>query len=194
LSDLSGKIRDISFTITGIANQTNLLALNAAIEAARAGEHGRGFAVVADEVRKLSEEANNHAGEINTLITKMVMQMEQAVAAMNDSKVAIQGGVEIANKTDETFTGIIEAVHHTIDNIERINEVTENQVVITQQVEEYNKSMAIITENTAANSEEVSAATQEQAATIDSLADSAKKIQEMGRSLNELVSKFKINN
>ena len=93
LHKLSDKITGIVSTINSISEQTNLLALNAAIEAARAGEHGRGFAVVADEVRKLSEETKVGANEVATLVNVMVLEINSAVQSMRIGKLAVDKGV-----------------------------------------------------------------------------------------------------
>ncbi|QPA32596.1 methyl-accepting chemotaxis protein [Anoxybacillus caldiproteolyticus] len=103
LSKYSREIGNIVKTITEISSQTNLLALNAAIEAARAGEHGRGFAVVADEVRKLSEEATASTNQISEIVSSIQENISKSVEFMNEGKVEVTNGIRIVNDAKHAF-------------------------------------------------------------------------------------------
>jgi methyl-accepting chemotaxis protein len=134
LGKSSDQIGEIVRVIEDIADQTNLLALNAAIEAARAGEQGRGFAVVADEVRKLAERTTKATKEIGDTIRRMQQVTKGAVASMEAGTHKVAGGVELVHKAGEALTRIAEMVTHTADMIRRIAVAAEQQSVATQQI------------------------------------------------------------
>ncbi|PAB59531.1 methyl-accepting chemotaxis protein [Anaeromicrobium sediminis] len=192
LNELSNKVSGIIETINKISNQTNLLALNAAIEAARAGEHGRGFTVVADEVKKLSEQTSVEANEIASLVNQMVTQINAAVKSMNLGKQVVENGVIVANETDKSFVSIINAVEQIVKDVEQIVDVTKDEVASSDQIINLIDSVATITETTATNSEEVAKSTEEQSSVVENLAASAEETSAMANSLNDLVVKFKI--
>src|SRR5690606_21869709 len=110
LAQQTEEINNISQLITSITDQTNLLALNAAIEAARAGEHGKGFAVVADEVRKLAEQSKSSAHYIVNLIHEIKADTDNVERAVSDSLVSVEDGVKIISHAGESFTTIVDAV------------------------------------------------------------------------------------
>ncbi|MCE5200433.1 methyl-accepting chemotaxis protein, partial [bacterium] len=125
LGDSSQQIGTIVETIDDIAEQTNLLALNAAIEAARAGEHGKGFAVVADEVRKLAERSSKATGEIADLIGNIQVMTNQAVEAMNQGSHEVAEGTQLANHAGEALKQIQDAVAGIVLQIEQMSAATQ---------------------------------------------------------------------
>lgn len=134
LGKSSDQIGEIVRVIEDIADQTNLLALNAAIEAARAGEQGRGFAVVADEVRKLAERTTKATKEIGDMIRHIQHDTKGAVASMEAGTQKVSGGVALVNKTGEALAQIAEMVTQTADMIRQIAVAAEQQSVATQQI------------------------------------------------------------
>jgi methyl-accepting chemotaxis protein len=127
LGKSSEEIGNIISVIDDIAEQTNLLALNAAIEAARAGEHGRGFAVVADEVRKLAERSAKATGEIATLIKGIQRETEQAVQSTQQGAKAISEGTGLAQKAGESLQGIVTSVSQVSTLMGQIQHATQEQ-------------------------------------------------------------------
>lgn len=190
VSELSGQVSTIIGTINAIAGQTNLLALNAAIEAARAGENGRGFSVVAGEVRKLSDETHRQAEEISVLVSDMVTRIGQAVESMQGASEAVEGGVQIVNETDHSFVHIIESVERITANVQEILEITQDEVATSDQIIKLIDSMGTISEMSVQNTESVSSATEEQAATVNNFVSSAEEISAMANELEVLVEKF----
>ncbi|WP_019910134.1 methyl-accepting chemotaxis protein [Paenibacillus sp. HW567] len=192
VSELSGKVATIIGTINAVAEQTNLLALNAAIEAARAGEDGRGFSVVAGEVRKLSDETHRQADEISVLVHDMVSRISQAVDSMRGASEAVEGGVRVVNDTDTAFIHIINSVELITESVREILDITKDEVATSDQIIKLIDNMGSISEIAAANSENVSSATEEQAATVNNFAASAQEVSAMANELETLVEKFKI--
>ncbi|KWX77617.1 chemotaxis protein [Paenibacillus jilunlii] len=190
VSELSDQVSTIIGTINAIAQQTNLLALNAAIEAARAGEHGRGFSVVAEEVRKLSDETHRQATEISALVSDMVSRITQAVDSMRGATEAVEGGVRVVTETDHAFVHIINSVELITDSVKEILDITQDEVATSDQIIKLIDSMGTISELAAINSENVSSATEEQAATVTNFAASAQEVSAMANELEILVEKF----
>ncbi|CQR56734.1 methyl-accepting chemotaxis protein [Paenibacillus riograndensis] len=190
VSELSDQVSTIIGTINAIAQQTNLLALNAAIEAARAGEHGRGFSVVAEEVRKLSDETHKQATEISALVSDMVSRITQAVDSMRGATEAVEGGVRVVTETDHAFVHIINSVELITGSVKEILDITQDEVATSDQIIKLIDSMGSISELAAINSENVSSATEEQAATVTNFAASAQEVSAMANELEILVEKF----
>ena len=192
LSDSSTKIGDIVQLISGIAAQTNLLALNAAIEAARAGEHGRGFAVVADEVRKLAEQSQNAAEQIIALIGVNEADLGHANMAMKQAAREVLSGVENVNAAGEQF-GHIESL--VADVIARTQNIFKMVSLVDINIEYIRKSSAkvgqIIAE-TAVEAETVSAATQQQSAALQQMSASSQGLAEMAQDLATAIGKFHV--
>ena len=144
----SDQIGEIVRVIEDIADQTNLLALNAAIEAARAGEQGRGFAVVADEVRKLAERTTKATKEIGDMIRQIQQDTKSAVASMDQGTNQVGQGVELANKTGETLSQIHAMINSTAGMIQQIANAAEEQSTATRQIASDLESMTQTTRET----------------------------------------------
>jgi methyl-accepting chemotaxis protein len=192
LGERSAEITGIIATITGIAEQTNLLALNAAIEAARAGEQGRGFAVVADEVRKLAEESQGAAGTISSLIDEIQLETKRAVAVVEDGSSLTENGSHVVEDAREAFVGLGASVDEMNSHIEGIASGIEQVAAFSRQMEEDMSEIAVVAEQSSASSQQVSATTQETSAATQQIAVSARNLSDTAAALEELVGRFKL--
>ncbi|OQW65405.1 MAG: hypothetical protein BVN29_10385 [Nitrospira sp. ST-bin5] len=154
LGKSSDQIGEIVRVIEDIADQTNLLALNAAIEAARAGEQGRGFAVVADEVRKLAERTTKATKEIGDMIRQIQQDTRGAVESMQQGTVKVTSGVDLVNRTGEALSRIVEMVSESADMIRQIAVASEEQSVATQQIATDIENVAKVTKESASGANE----------------------------------------
>ena len=134
LGESSGQIGDIVGVINDIADQTNLLALNAAIEAARAGEQGRGFAVVADEVRKLAERTTQATSQINSMISSIQSEVAHAGVAMNNATLRVESGVEFSRKTGDSLRNIVSSVNTLQSMVQQIASATEEMSSVSETI------------------------------------------------------------
>ncbi len=150
----SDQIGEIVGTIEDIADQTNLLALNAAIEAARAGEQGRGFAVVADEVRKLAERTTKATKEIAQMIRQIQDDTKTAVSSMEEGTQRVGSGVKLANETSDALTRIQSLVMQTAGMIQQIAAAAEEQSTATHQIARDLEAVTQVGEETSAGAEE----------------------------------------
>ncbi|MGI8387541.1 methyl-accepting chemotaxis protein [Robertmurraya sp. P23] len=194
-SSLKGRlyeIGNITGVITGIADQTNLLALNAAIEAARAGEQGKGFAVVADEVRKLAEQSAQSAKAISTLINFIQSDTEQTMETVTYATSEVKEGLIVVQEAGSIFNNIEESIRGVVL---QINDVTNSVRYLIKGINDISCSISgvkQIAEETASSSQSVSAATEEQFASMQEIAISTKALVENAELLQALIQKFKI--
>ena len=138
----SKQIGDIVGVINDIADQTNLLALNAAIEAARAGEQGRGFAVVADEVRKLAERTTQATSQINAMISSIQNEVEHAGVTMNNATSRVKSGVEFSRKAGDSLGNIVGSVNKLQSMVQQIASATEEMSSVSETISSDIQSIA----------------------------------------------------
>lgn len=190
LNDNSNQIGKVVAIITDIAGQTNLLALNAAIEAARAGEHGRGFAVVADEVRKLADESTIAAEQINGLISEILVETKKAVSVMDDSNKGVNEGIKLVNNAGTAFKNILQAVDDVASDAQDVSAAIEQitaeiQTMVTEIEDISNISMQV-----AGNIQNVAASTEEQNASMEEVATAAEMLSKMAIELQDAINNF----
>ncbi|ATP40612.1 chemotaxis protein [Solibacillus sp. R5-41] len=191
LHDRSQQITSILDVITGIADQTNLLALNAAIEAARAGEHGKGFAVVADEVRKLAEQSQQSAKQIFELIHGIQADTEQSVRIMAQVTEDVQSGLRVSDEAISKFQVIMTSMREITPKMEEVSSASEQMSASVQEVTAITEDLAFTAKGNAATSEEVAASTEEQLASMEEINASAQSLSHMADELKSLINQFK---
>lgn len=174
----SEQIGKIVSAIKDISDQTNLLALNAAIEAARAGEQGRGFAVVADEVRKLAERTNISASEIASMILSIQEEVATATKSMEKGRADITNGVSLSNKAEEALKDISTGIDKVTDMISHIAAASHEQSTTVESI--------------SGNVVHISEVTNEFASAMSELTQTAEELDKVSLKARELVGQFKI--
>ncbi|URJ46643.1 methyl-accepting chemotaxis protein [Paenibacillus polymyxa] len=193
LSQLSDDAKQMNTAIAAIAKQTNLLSLNASIEASRAGEAGRGFAVVAIEVRKLSEQSKESADSISQIITQMLDLIQRSTATMNGNvRNQVGEGLRISQDAEGAFTNIERSTSHIVEQIQSVSAAAEQISASTEEVSATVTHLASLSRNSADSSQTTSAAAQEQMAAMEEIASSSQELSNMAQDLQQLVKRFKI--
>ena len=178
LGESSGQIGDIVGVINDIADQTNLLALNAAIEAARAGEQGRGFAVVADEVRKLAERTTQATSQINSRISSIQSEVAHAGVAMNNATLRVESGVEFSRKTGDSLSNIVSSVNTLQSMVQQIASATEE--------------MSSVSETISSDIHGIAAGSKEISAGSGQIAQASSDLARLATELQSVVRQFKV--
>ncbi|MBN8451713.1 MAG: methyl-accepting chemotaxis protein [Candidatus Accumulibacter sp.] len=178
LATRSREIGGIAAAIKEIAEQTNLLALNAAIEAARAGEQGRGFAVVADEVRKLAERTTKATGEISAMVVSVQADTEAAVAAMSEAAPQVARGLDKAREASSVLETILGQAQKSSQRVHEVAVATHEQATVAEDVARHLQHIASMTEETRATMHANSAAVAE--------------LEQLAGQLREVVARFRV--
>lgn len=192
LNENVSKISEITDVINAVAKKTNLLALNAAIEAARAGESGKGFSVVAEEIRKLAEQVLESSKSINSLISTVTSNTAKVSTMTKEVSNKMQNQVKSVNGTVESFKDILIQVESILPQVENVYEALNNSVDEKDKILEKSKLIEESSEVIAASSQEISSSIQEQSATTEELAASAQQLKNTADNLEASLEKFKV--
>jgi len=192
LSSSVKQVDQILEVINGIAEQTNLLALNAAIEAARAGEAGRGFAVVADEVRKLAEQSRTFSDKIRSLLATIGAETNDVVSTSGEVSRQVSEQLGKVENTIKAFDNILEAVSAMGPMITRTRSEVDNTVRSKDVVLERVESISAVAQETSASSQEIAASAEELSASTEEIASTAQEVLSVAKRLEEQVGHFKV--
>lgn len=192
LEERSHEISKIVEVITAISSQTNLLALNAAIEAARAGEQGRGFAVVADEVRKLAEQSQESALQIVDLIKKIQEETESVVHSMNEGIDVVQTGRVVVNEVGGVFQHIVDSAENVAQELSEVSSISEEMVQKSEHMYNAIETISKIAKETSMSTHQVAASSQEQVAAMEEISSSTATLLKVTEDLKAQIDKFKV--
>lgn len=192
LTSQSNEIGNIVSLISKISAQTNLLSLNASIEAARAGEHGRGFSVVAQEVKKLSEQTADSSKQITSMIKTIQTETQQAVVSMDETFSEVTGGIQIMNKAGELFSQIQLSIEDVEKQIQEVSIASKQVLNGVDQAAQAMGTISDIVEESALATHNVSSAVEEQLASMEEIAASSEALSKMAIELQEMNEKFKM--
>lgn len=192
LDEQSQEINSLVNVVKDISEQTNLLALNAAIEAARAGEHGKGFAVVADEVRKLAEQVSDSVTDITKIVSHIQQNSVSITEALQSSYTEVEAGTAQINTTQETFNGISMFVTEMVQIIKTMATNLEEMKANSSTMNEAIQDIASITEESSAGIEQTAAAAQQSSGAMGEMVDNAKQLLKLADELNEGVKEFQL--
>ncbi|OLP64095.1 Methyl-accepting chemotaxis protein McpB [Bacillus pumilus] len=195
INSLESKSKDITQilgVINGIADQTNLLALNAAIEAARAGESGRGFSVVAEEVRKLAVQSSGSAKEIENLIKEIVQDIDVSQEVFSAVNHEVQSGLNYTEQTKVSFHDIFDMTKEISDQLQSMNQTVVQLSEGSAHVSEAVREISDVSRESSANIQDIAASAEEQLASMEEITSSSVTLANMAEELKDLTSRFKI--